>query len=214
MSCSGCKNHVQQTLAKINGVQDVSINLEKHEAEIETKNHIPLDKFQRALKEDGGNYSITNPEEKPLQKKQPKQNGNGTYYCPMHCEGDKTYNKPGDCPVCGMDLVEEVSTQANKTIYTCPMHSEIEEDEAGDCPKCGMDLVPKEPDLSSEEKNYKSLKNKFWLSVIFTLPIFLISMSAMLPNNPLYNLMSIKYWNWIQFFLSLPVVFYTCWMFF
>ena len=25
----------------------------------------------------------------------------------MHCEGDKTYDKPGDCPVCGMDLVEE-----------------------------------------------------------------------------------------------------------
>lgn len=27
------------------------------------------------------------------------------YYCPMHCEGDKTYDEPGDCPVCGMHLV-------------------------------------------------------------------------------------------------------------
>jgi len=26
------------------------------------------------------------------------------YYCPMHCEGDKTYDKPGDCPKCGMDM--------------------------------------------------------------------------------------------------------------
>jgi len=29
------------------------------------------------------------------------------YYCPMHCEGDKTYDKPGDCPVCGMHLKKE-----------------------------------------------------------------------------------------------------------
>lgn len=27
------------------------------------------------------------------------------FYCPMKCEGDKTYDKPGQCPVCGMDLV-------------------------------------------------------------------------------------------------------------
>ena len=31
--------------------------------------------------------------------------GNGKYYCPMHCEGDKVYDKAGDCPVCGMDLI-------------------------------------------------------------------------------------------------------------
>lgn len=29
------------------------------------------------------------------------------YYCPMKCEGDKTYDKPGSCPKCGMDLVPE-----------------------------------------------------------------------------------------------------------
>ncbi|MDL5514104.1 SCO family protein [Arenibacter sp. M-2] len=26
------------------------------------------------------------------------------YQCPMHCEGDKTYDKPGTCGVCKMDL--------------------------------------------------------------------------------------------------------------
>ena len=26
------------------------------------------------------------------------------YYCTMGCEGDKTYNHPGECPVCGMHL--------------------------------------------------------------------------------------------------------------
>ena len=27
------------------------------------------------------------------------------YQCPMHCEGNKTYNQPGVCPVCNMQLV-------------------------------------------------------------------------------------------------------------
>jgi Cu2+-exporting ATPase len=29
-----------------------------------------------------------------------------TYYCPMKCEGEKTYEEPGECPVCHMDLEE------------------------------------------------------------------------------------------------------------
>ncbi|WP_232829188.1 SCO family protein [Aureibaculum luteum] len=28
-----------------------------------------------------------------------------SYECPMHCEGDQTYEEPGSCPVCKMDLV-------------------------------------------------------------------------------------------------------------
>jgi hypothetical protein len=34
------------------------------------------------------------------------------YQCPMNCEGDKTYDNPGKCPVCGMDL-EEVKEEGN-----------------------------------------------------------------------------------------------------
>jgi len=28
------------------------------------------------------------------------------YMCPMECEGNKTYDHPGKCPICGMDLVK------------------------------------------------------------------------------------------------------------
>ena len=28
------------------------------------------------------------------------------YKCPMDCEDGKTYNEPGDCPVCGMEVKE------------------------------------------------------------------------------------------------------------
>ncbi|MDX1326783.1 MAG: heavy metal translocating P-type ATPase [Arenibacter sp.] len=220
MTCNGCRSHVEETLKKVEGVTNASVDLAKAEAVIEMKEHIGIEKFQSALEEDGGRYTIAMPgEEAPehlnAPKKQPKGTGTGTFYCPMHCEGDKTYDKAGDCPVCGMDLVEEVKMDAfGATQYTCPMHPEIIADDPGDCPICGMDLVPVEADVSAEEKNYKKLLNKFWIAGIFTLPIFIIAMSEMIPNNPLYNVLSIKYWNWIQFALSIPVVFYATWMFF
>ncbi len=31
------------------------------------------------------------------------------YFCPMHCEGAKTYDKPGKCPVCSMNLKKQTS---------------------------------------------------------------------------------------------------------
>lgn len=39
------------------------------------------------------------------------------FYCPMHCEGDKTYDEAGSCPVCKMDLVqaEPQKKQASNT---------------------------------------------------------------------------------------------------
>lgn len=220
MSCNGCKSHVETILSSVKGVKQVSINLEKGTANIEMEKHLPLKTFQKALKEDGGSYSIH------LEKKEASagneettsaktsNNGNGVYYCPMHCEGDKTYENPGDCPVCGMDLVEEQKLQHTTDHWTCPMHPEVEKEEPGDCPICGMDLVPKQPDATSEEKNYKKLIKKFWIAVAFTLPIFLIAMSEMIPENPLYTVLEQTYWNWIQFALSLPVVFYATWMFF
>ena len=218
MTCSGCKNHVTETLKKVNGVKAVSVDLETAKATVEMDEHIPLNKFQKALEEDGGNYGI-HPEgeyhqeqERPSQKQ--KEKGNGTYYCPMRCEGDKTYAEPGACPVCGMDLVEAVYSIPHSGKFTCPMHRDIVSDTPGNCPICGMDLVPKAPDRSSEDSTYKKLLKKLWLSLIFTVPIFLIAMSDMLKNNPLYIILSQKYWNWIQFFLSIPVVFYTTWMFF
>lgn len=220
MTCNGCRGHVEKTLSQVDGVSHASVDLEKAEATIEMENHIPLETFQKALEDDGGRYSIHPPgeqpqEEKAEKKQQPAGKGTGVFYCPMQCEGDKTYDKMGDCPVCGMDLVEQQSlTTVAGEKWTCPMHPEIVEDGPGACPKCGMDLVPMEADLSAEEKSYRKLLRKFWISAAFTLPIFLIAMSEMIPNNPLYNIMDQKYWNWVQFALSLPVVFYAAWMFF
>lgn len=153
MTCTGCKAHVENVLSKVDGVMDVSVDLEKAEATIDMKSEIPIETFQDILKNDGGTYSIykagQRPESNQEEKQKPKGKGTGTFYCPMHCEGDKTYDKPGDCPVCGMDLVEEQNlSTSNAEQWTCPMHPEVVKDEAGSCPICGMDLVPMQPDRS------------------------------------------------------------------
>ena len=42
-----------------------------------------------------------------------------------------------------------------------------------------------EADVEEEDKTYKNLLRKFKISLLFTLPIFLIAMSEMIHNNPL-----------------------------
>ncbi|MBU2951202.1 heavy metal translocating P-type ATPase [Tamlana agarivorans] len=221
MSCNGCRSHVEKILSEVSGVIKVVVNLKAAEASIEMKTHVPLEIFQKALFDDGSNYTIHNINEKSCcsshskKTEKPKGIGNGIYYCPMHCEDYKTYEKPGDCPVCGMDLVEQHNVTGGAiNQWTCPMHPEILKDESGDCSICGMDLVPVVADLSSKEKTYLKLLKKFKIAVAFTLPIFLIAMSDMLAKNPLYTILNQKYWNWIQFLLSIPVVFYATWIFF
>jgi Cu2+-exporting ATPase len=142
------------------------------------------------------------------------KNGNGQYYCPMHCQGDKMYDEAGDCPVCGMHLEKVQQLSDVKKKYTCPMHPEIIKDNAGSCPICGMDLVAMVPSDNVDKKVYSDLLHKIKIAILFTVPIFTIAMMEMVHNNPLLKLMDAVKWNWIQFILSLPVVFYACWVFF
>jgi Cu+-exporting ATPase len=236
MSCNGCRGKVEKTLNAIDGVS-AEVTLNPPEAVLTMDKHIPVAELQQALSL-AGNYTIEmnghHEHEKATHSpgahahdtkhthahhnttaaaKPHHDNSEGTYYCPMHCEGDKTYDKPGDCPVCGMDLVKQPSVKKTSK-YTCPMHPEIIRDEPGSCPICGMDLVPMATNEEEDDKTYDALLLKFKIAVGFTLPIFLIAMTEMLPGNPLFKLMDLRYWNWVQLGLSIPVVFYATWMFF
>ena len=224
MSCSGCQAKVQKLLSEVEGVDNVSVDLAAAEATIEMDHHIPTIRLKAAL-ENYPTYQIDEKGENKNQRshtyakaaspKSPVNNddSNAQYYCPMHCEGDKHYSKPGSCPVCGMNL-EKVPTLNKTAKYTCPMHPEIISDTPGSCPICGMDLVPMKPVDDDENKTYKDLLRKFITAVAFTLPILVIAMSDMLSRNPLLNIMSLQKWNWVEFILSIPVVFYAGWMFF
>lgn len=232
MSCNGCRTKVEKALNTIDGVE-ATVSLEPPMARITMEKQVSLFKFQKVLYE-AGKYTITESDTvdvKPKTNEIPvvksccggtsnhdtvvlPKSASGKYYCPMHCEGEKVYDKAGDCPVCGMDLVKAPDLNATKALYTCPMHPEIVQDGPGSCPICGMDLVPMEPSDNEGQKTYKDLVKKMKIAVVFTVPIFAIAMIEMAHNNPLLQLMDASKWNWVQLLLSLPVVFYAGWIFF
>ena len=230
MSCEGCRSKVEKTLNTIKGVV-ATVTLNPPIAELTMQEPVQIAKLQEALAA-VGKYTISESIKEPITNNTAtgksccntaKQKstvmhaeptiGSGKYYCPMHCEGEKLYDKAGDCPVCGMDLVQQVNAIQNFQ-YTCPMHPEIITNSPGSCPICGMDLVPITSSADEEDKTYNGLVRKMKVAVIFTIPIFIITMSEMIPNNPLMKIMDAKAWNLVQFILALPVVFYACWMFF
>ncbi len=117
--------------------------------------------------------------------KQPAAGPVAKYHCPMRCEGDKTYDHPGDCPVCGMHLIQEVNLTAKKSEESSP-----------------------------EETAYKDMLKRFWVALILSVPVLFISMSAYIPWINLEKLAPEIVWRWVEFIFTLPVVFYAGWDFF
>ena len=136
------------------------------------------------------------------------------WLCPMHPE--VTSPHAGDCPKCGMALeLERVTVVALGRQYTCPMHAEIIRDEPGDCPICGMALEPVMVDEDEEEnKELIDMTRRFWLSVIFTVPLFLIAMGDLLPGQPISSVLSNTIRPWLETLLASPVVLWGAWPFF
>jgi RND family efflux transporter MFP subunit len=68
------------------------------------------------------------------------------YHCPM--PPTYTSDRPGECPICGMDIVEveqePEQEEGEASLYHCPMHPTYMSNEPGECPICGMDLVEME----------------------------------------------------------------------
>ena len=197
MSCNGCKSKVEKALNTIDGIK-ATVFLETNSATITMEKHFPTYKFQEILSAIG-NYQISDNKDTVVEnsekatsnselkndKKTSASNSDldAKYHCPMHCEGDKDYDKAGDCPVCGMNLEKVHELNSTKTLFTCPMHHEIIQDHSGSCPICGMDLVPMQPSDSEEQKTYKNLVKKMKVAVLFTVPIFIIAMMEMMENN-------------------------------
>ena len=73
MTCNGCRSHVEATLSKVEGVTNASVDLEKAEATIEMESHIPFERFQDALENDGGSYSIHKQGEHPKTEEPKKE---------------------------------------------------------------------------------------------------------------------------------------------
>ncbi|MCA9019310.1 MAG: YHS domain-containing protein, partial [Planctomycetaceae bacterium] len=97
------------------------------------------------------------------------------------------------------------------TIYSCPMHPEIEQVGPGSCPICGMDLeplMPQKEESPEEAAEYEKMSRRFWGGLILGLPVFLLAMLPMF-GVPVHSWISPKVSGWIQFLLSTPVMFWA-----
>ncbi len=158
----------------------------------------------------------------------------GTIYtCPMHPQVRQ--NQLGRCPKCQMHLVPEDKVNAGHThahehagaaaepepvaapvaaapagtIYTCPMHPEVQQDHPGNCPKCGMTLEPIIPMDAEDNHELMDFQRRFW----WTLPLtVIVTVLAMFGHRLGWFAMATQ--SWIELVLSLPVVLWTGWPFF
>ena len=82
------------------------------------------------------------------QKKETTTTEDGTevYACPMKCEGDKVYAAPGQCPVCGMDLMP-MRDVGESPMYEMTLTTVPETPEPGKATK--LIFIPKRKDNDS-----------------------------------------------------------------
>jgi Cu+-exporting ATPase len=89
------------------------------------------------------------------------------------------------------------------------MHPEVISDTPGDCPKCGMPLESTQVSASDDAHSRQEIREisiKFWLSLILTLPVFIIAMSPMISLVHLNGAIPHPALKWIEFALASPVV--------
>ncbi len=115
-------------------------------------------------------------------------------------------------------------------IYTCPMHPEVRKTEPGKCPGCGMDLIPEKKSADTHadhdmqemshmdheaamtnpqmaKKMEKDMRRRFWISLVLSIPIFLLSPVG--TNILKIHLFDQTITNWILLILTTPIVFWT-----
>lgn len=138
--------------------------------------------------------------------------GKTHYFCAVRCrdrfrQNPSNYLDPAAKPE-PMKSAGETDAQ-----YTCPMDPEIVQIGPGICPICGMALEPMTISLDDRpDPEYLDMKRRFVICAALTLPVFVIAMAEMFPS--FHSVVSPRISVWIQFALSLPVVFWGGFPFF
>ena len=104
-----------------------------------------------------------------------------------------------------------------KAMYTCPMHPEIEQEHPGYCPKCGMSLELKTPIAgtdAAENVELEDMSKRFWIGAALALPVVTLAMAHVVPGLDMQSWVNSHVSRWVQFVLSIPVVWWAGWPFF
>ncbi len=138
-----------------------------------------------------------------------ERDGQTFYFCSDHCR-QKFLSTSGAA-------IKPQEKPSGKTIYTCPMHPEVEQDHPGECPKCGMALEAKTATIGTDEGENAELRDmtrRFWIGSALVLPVFILAMTHLIPVLDSLSWVKSDASRWLQFALTTPVVLWAGWPFF
>ena len=138
-----------------------------------------------------------------------KHDGARFYFCSSNCL-DKFETNPDKY----LDGNQTTVTAPPGTIYTCPMHPEVETIGPSDCPLCGMALEPMGlPDPNAgPNPEFIDFRRRFILGAVLTIPLFMISMGSMI-GLPLNSWLNADIVPWVELTLATPVILWCGWPF-
>ena len=100
------------------------------------------------------------------------------------------------------------------SIYTCPMHPEVEQDHPGNCPKCGMTLQLKTVTAGADDQEnaeQRDMARRFWIGAALAFPVFILAMAHLIPALGRLPSVNSEASRWIQFALATPVIWWAGW---
>ena len=138
-----------------------------------------------------------------------KHEGQRFYFCSARCKErfqaePKKYLEGAPAP----------EPMPEGTVYTCPMHPEIEQIGPGDCPICGMALEPKGIPAADEGPNPElvDFTRRFWVGTALTIPLLVIVMGPMIGLD-VGGWMGERTARWAELVLGTPVILWSGWPF-
>jgi len=114
----------------------------------------------------------------------------------------------------GNHSTAKVESSAAMSIYTCPMHPEVQQNHAGNCPKCGMTLELKTVTSGaddSENAELRDMSKRFWFGAALALPVFCLAMAHLIPAFSRQPWVDSNISRWVQFSLATVVVGWAGW---
>jgi len=104
--------------------------------------------------------------------------------------------------------VHPLKNNLSQSVYTCPMHPDIMQSHPGACPRCGMALEAVTITTDSPTRvEYIAMSRRFWLSVLFTVPLLFLAMGMLIPGiAQAISLIPASISMWTQFILASVIV--------
>src|SRR5437764_12185230 len=119
--------------------------------------------------------------------------GQEYYFCCPHClqkfrsDPEKYLAAPGSEMHAAPALPPGADAPGSPGVeYVCSMDPDVRSDQPGPCPKCGMALEPRVATLdAAPNPELKAMQRRFWIGLLFGLPLIVNAMSGMLLRHPL-----------------------------